>query len=84
MASTVTCPECGSSEFHRSHVRNTLERLRKNTFKQSPYRCHSCNHRVWLNVKIITPKRGSKRAVLYLMILIISTVVGIIVGSTIN
>jgi hypothetical protein len=41
------CPKCGSPRVHRSHSRNTWERLRKIVTSKRPHRCQACGWRGW-------------------------------------
>ncbi len=43
------CPQCGEYEFHRSRARSKWEEFRKEYTQKRPYRCHSCNFRVWID-----------------------------------
>ena len=43
------CPKCGASDrLHQSHSRNGFERLVKKVTPYRMFRCHACNHRLWL------------------------------------
>jgi FlaA1/EpsC-like NDP-sugar epimerase len=42
------CPECQSPNLHRSHARNTVERLRRDWNEKRLYRCEDCGWRGWL------------------------------------
>ncbi len=84
MASLLSCPKCESQEFHRSHVKNILEKLRRSIFKQSPYRCHECNHRSWITVRSIKPKITKKQVLFYIFVIIFAAVIGHFIGSGLN
>lgn len=84
MPSLLACPNCGEFEYHKSHSRNIFERIRKTFLHQRPYRCHNCNFRGWILIKVATANLSTKNVVLYFSVLIISIVVGLIVGSSIN
>ena len=84
MPSLLACPKCGEYDYHNSHTRNIIERIRKIVLHQRPYRCHSCNYRGWIIVKVVGTKVSSKSVFFYVSILIISIIIGLIIGSTIN
>jgi hypothetical protein len=48
------CPKCGCGDLRRSQVR-AYERLRKALTSNRPYRCASCQARVWGDVKVESP-----------------------------
>jgi len=84
MPSLIACPNCGEFDYHKSHIRNMLENIRKTVLHQRPYRCHSCDFRGWVLVRVAGNKISTKRAGLYITVLIISIILGLIVGSAIN
>jgi hypothetical protein len=49
------CFECGSKELHRSHVKNSLEALRKRLTQKRLYRCGACGWRGWRELNESAP-----------------------------
>jgi len=75
MPSIIPCPKCGEYAFHKSHTKNTYERIRKRILNQRPYRCHSCGYRAWIARNILKPKITSKQILIYISVFIISLLV---------
>lgn len=84
MPGFVNCPECGSDDFNRSRLRNIKEKIRHRLFNQSPYRCHECGHRDWVDIKKFKKKITSRQVMLYVFIVILACIIGQIIGSRIN
>ena len=84
MASFIVCPKCDSEEYHRSHPRNSYEKLRKAILRQRPYRCHECAYRGWVTIKSIRPKLTGKRVAFYMLVLFLAAIIGHIIGTSLN
>ena len=84
MPSLIACPNCGQHDYHKSHIKNIVERIRKYILHQRPYRCHDCNYRGWVLVKVERVKLSTRKAILYISVLLISIILGLIAGSTLN
>ena len=84
MTSFLPCPKCGVYDYHKSHMRNVFEQLRQLILPQRPYRCHSCNYRSWVFVKITRKKLSAKTILLYVGVFAVSVLVGLIIGSSIK
>lgn len=52
MSLVQKCPSCGSSRVYPSRARSIAERLRRIFSEKQPYRCHSCNRRMWYEIRL--------------------------------
>ena len=84
MPSMLPCPKCGEYSYHKSHTKNFYERIRKNIFKQRPYRCHDCSYRGWSRISLLHPKFSLKKLVIYLAVFFIAVIVSIILKGFIS
>lgn len=78
MPSTFPCPNCGEYHYHKSHSRNFYERIRKLLLKQRVYRCHRCGYRAWERKTTLSRKLTLKKVLLYIVVLIISSLFGML------
>jgi ribosomal protein L44E len=82
MPSMRTCPKCGEYHYHKSHSKNFYERTRKKILNQRRYRCHRCGYRGWeRRFSIGHEKLTLKKALIYLLVIVIASFVGIIFKS---
>lgn len=82
MPSMQSCPMCGEHHYHKSHSKNFYERIRKKILNQRLYRCHRCGHRGWEKRSTISHEKMTlKRALLYLVVVLIASLVGLIFKS---
>lgn len=84
MSSLIICPKCGSAQYYRSRTQNLRERIRKTICHQRPYRCHSCDYRGWVFIKTEAVCISRKKYAFYLGIVVLSCLIGLILGSFIN
>ena len=81
MPSTFPCPECGEYHYHKSHSKNFYERVRKILLKQRFYRCHRCGYRGWEKRISLSEKFTFKCLIIYIVIIILASFVGILCKS---
>jgi len=84
MEFSLTCPNCGAADYYKSHTRNVYEKLRKAILHQRPYRCHLCDHRGWVSFETYVAGFSKQHTTLYFVVVLISILLGIIAGTTMN
>ncbi len=84
MPSMYECPKCGEYHYHKSHSKNLYERIRKNMLNQRIYRCHRCHFRSWEKRIVISGNQlTTRKIILYLLVVIIASLIGLLFKSII-